>query len=279
MFLAKAIVWTSAVSLTILLGIQSYLSFVEYLSDTTFQALELKDQKDANTPRVSFCFPEKDGQELWELIKYFHVRFFDFNYELNNQNIRLNNNSKIDDIQSMIEVRMHPKKGKCVTLNNDKYKSSGLYYIKAEFYETSDVFVHQAKTFWHSISRFTGIKSSAKETTQNQIFWVDVFSISDQDCLTESQDTCFENHLTKQLKDQTGCRPKNFEVENLQICTEMYQDTKSSEIVKTALAGIEKICPQPCNFLNIHTGARNFEPTKTTRWYGYFIPKVPVRYS
>ena len=67
------------------------------------------------------------------------------------------------------------------------------------------------------------------------------------------------------------------ELAQMQICAKEYQIKRSNDILMEALEQIDEICKKPCNFLKIHTGARNFGPVTDTRWYGYFIPKVPVR--
>ena len=41
---------------------------------------------------------------------------------------------------------------------------------------------------------------------------------------------------------------------------------------------LDTVCKKPCNFLDIRTGARNFEPRiNDTRFYAYYINKVAVR--
>ena len=49
-------------------------------------------------------------------------------------------------------------------------------------------------------------------------------------------------------------------------------------ILKQALRDLDTVCKKPCNFLDIRTGARNFEPrVNDTRFYAYYINKVAVR--
>ena len=130
---SKIILWTTGLALSSLLITQSVLSLRTYLGNTTFLSLQLQDQKDAQTPTMTFCFPYSENETgIWEDIEYFYVRFFDFNFDLDNTNIKLTQASKSEDVNSMIQIRTHPFHGKCITLNNDRYKSSGLYYVRAK---------------------------------------------------------------------------------------------------------------------------------------------------
>ena len=50
------------------------------------------------------------------------------------------------------------------------------------------------------------------------------------------------------------------------------------EYTSEILNDLDNVCKKPCNFLDIRTGARNFEPRpNTTQIFAYFNSKVLVR--
>ncbi len=87
-------------------------------------------------------------------------------------------------------------------------------------------------------------------------------------------DECFESYARSILKNQTQCEPlsSNITSRNCENPTEL------ENVFREALKDLDTVCKKPCNFLDIRTGARNFEPrVNDTRFYAYYINKVAVR--
>ena len=63
-------------------------------------------------------------------------------------------------------------------------------------------------------------------------------------------------------------------------CENPLEFEKAMKILKLAMKELDFVCKKPCNFLDIRSGARNFEPSTNpndTRFYAYYNYKVPVR--
>ena len=90
-------------------------------------------------------------------------------------------------------------------------------------------------------------------------------------------DECFESYARSILKNQTQCEPLGSNITS-RNCENPMELENAFTILKEALKDLDTVCKKPCNFLDIRTGARNFEPrVNDTRFYAYYINKVAVR--
>ena len=76
-----------------------------------------------------------DNAVRWKLLNRLYIQFFDYRPELEGgtgSGINLKKDTNLKYSEEMLQVRNHTKHGKCITFKNDKFKSYGLYYIRAE---------------------------------------------------------------------------------------------------------------------------------------------------
>ena len=81
------------------------------------------------------------------------------------------------------------------------------------------------------------------------------------------------------MKNKTECKAIDIGINiTTENCGNPEEVQKAQRVLNQALNGLDKVCKRPCKFLDIRTGARNFEPKPNdTRFYAYYITKVAVR--
>ena len=139
------------------------------------------------------------------------------------------------------------------------------------------VFLHQNDRFWHSTTKTAGIVVPDGTVTQTQVVFSDINTIPSEynECTYESNDECLMTHLKTILLETVRCKPPGVDID-LEFCVKSEDIRFGNLLITEIFDQQEEICKKPCNYLEIKSGARNFE-TRDTRYYAYFIPKVAVR--
>ena len=299
-------------SLFILVGLtlyQCYRSSYVYWQNPTFFSSSFQDQKWAKLPHITACLDPgtdqhpafKDHTNIsyqnwkedifagkyefdnitfgndWEILDYLYIRRFQADEE-DQTGFRLSDKHDEQLKNENLIIRSHPRFGKCLTLNySAKNRALGLYYLMARHSNATyplRYFLHAPEEFWFSTIHTSGIKVEISNVAQVQVTFEDVRMVDEDDrnCSKRSRDECLTQYLIERIR----CRPPWMDL-SIPLCMDPKEAKEADRVIEFALSNLTGICQIPCNFLEIRSGARNFDLHEDeTKMFLYFTYKVPI---
>ena len=82
--------------------------------------------------------------------------------------------------------------------------------------------------------------------------------------------------VLSRFNDSLGCRPAWFDLKELKVCQDEGKLWKARMIFDEVAHQVDRICKNPCHFLNLRTGARNWAPYPNNYIFVYFPYKVQI---
>lgn len=141
-----------------------------------------------------------------------------------------------------------------------------------------NIFIHGQGLFWKTTINTPGIQIE-RGRIQVQVNYKDVRRLQANkrnDCSIRTQDDCIESFIFNRLKKTYGCRPHWIDMESLPFCSTLKRFNAASKFILESFDKIDIICQKSCDFLDVITGARNYESRKNSYYFFYFNYKVPL---